>query len=120
MVQQGDVLAGGEVERGVGGGGDPAGRLAAFEVDAGVRGGVALEDGDDLGSVEPSSTRHSSQSVNVWPRTEAIASSSMCGGGSWTGVSTEINGASRGARRSWTGSRVARRQTRHFWRVTDR
>ena len=44
------------------------------------------------GLVEPSSTRHSSQLVKVCARTEAIASSSMCRGGSWTGVSTEISG----------------------------
>ena len=36
VVQQGDVVAGGELERGVGGGGDAAGVFASFEVDAGV------------------------------------------------------------------------------------
>ena len=36
VVEQGDVLAGGEFERGVGGGGDPAGAVASFEVDARV------------------------------------------------------------------------------------
>ena len=46
VVQQGDVLAGGEFERGVGGGRDPAGCRAPLEVDAGVGGGVALEGGD--------------------------------------------------------------------------
>ena len=49
VVEQGDVLAGREFERGIGGRGDPAGALASLEVDAGVRGGVSLERGYDLG-----------------------------------------------------------------------
>ena len=48
VVEQSDVLAGCEFERGIRGRGDPAGALASLEVDTGVRGGVALESGDDL------------------------------------------------------------------------
>ena len=49
VVQQGDVVAGGECEGGVGGFGDAAGGGVAGEVDAGVGGGVALQGGGDLG-----------------------------------------------------------------------
>ena len=49
VVQQGDVVAGGEREGGVGGVGDAVGGVVAGEVDAGVGGGVALQRGGDLG-----------------------------------------------------------------------
>ncbi len=49
VVQEGDVVAGGHGEGGVGGGGDAAGVVVAGEVDAGVGGGVVLQGGGDGG-----------------------------------------------------------------------
>ena len=49
VVQQGDVVAGGEGHGGVGGRGDAVGGVVAGEVDAGVGGGVVLQRGGDVG-----------------------------------------------------------------------
>src|SRR5581483_10737996 len=49
VVHQRDVLTGGEFERPIGGGGDATGGLASRQADPRVRGGVALQRGDDLG-----------------------------------------------------------------------
>ena len=48
VVQQRDILSGGELQRGIRGDRDPACGLPSHEADARVRGGVTLQRGDDL------------------------------------------------------------------------